>query len=111
LKIAKYPVENMLGAEGEGYKQALMTLGGGRLPSARWPLVLPSPALMLPYLCQTKRSLWSANRLNSDDSKLPGRYGDPVAAARLMLYHAAYLKDHGKKVIMEGSQLNFTPPK
>jgi len=27
----KNTVENMLGAEGEGYKQALMTLGGGRL--------------------------------------------------------------------------------
>ena len=27
-----------------------------------------------------------------------------LAAARMLLYHAAYLKDHGKRVTLEGSQ-------
>jgi alkylation response protein AidB-like acyl-CoA dehydrogenase len=101
----KVPAENMLGAEGEGYKQALMTLGGGRLS-------IGALALGIAQACVDSSITYAKQReaFGQPIGKfqlIQGFLADmvtQVAAARLMLYHAAYLKDHGKKVILEGSQ-------
>ena len=101
----KIPVENMLGAEGEGYKQALMTLGGGRLSIGALALGIAQAAVdaSITYAKQREAFGQPIGKFQMIQSFLADMVTQ-VAAARLMLYHAAYLKDHGKKVILEGSQ-------
>lgn len=101
----KVPVENMLGAEGEGYKQALMTLGGGRLSIGALALGIAQAAVdaSITYAKQREAFGQPIGKFQMIQSFLADMTTQ-VAAARLLLYHAAYLKDHGKKVILEGSQ-------
>ncbi len=101
----KIPVENILGAEGEGYKQALMTLGGGRLSIGALALGIAQACVdaSITYAKQREAFGQPIGKFQMIQSFLADMVTQ-VAAARLMLYHAAYLKDHGKKVILEGSQ-------
>ncbi|MBS2009206.1 MAG: acyl-CoA dehydrogenase [Cyanobacteria bacterium SZAS TMP-1] len=101
----KVPVENMLGAEGEGYKQALMTLGGGRLSIGALALGIAQACVdaSITYAKQREAFGQPIGKFQMIQSFLADMVTE-VAAARLMLYHAAYLKDHHKSVILEGSQ-------
>jgi alkylation response protein AidB-like acyl-CoA dehydrogenase len=101
----KVPAENMLGAEGEGYKQALMTLGGGRLSIGALALGIAQACVdsSITYAKQREAFGQPIGKFQLIQAMLADMTTQ-VAAARLMLYHAAYLKDHGKKVILEGSQ-------
>ncbi|MBU6454522.1 MAG: acyl-CoA dehydrogenase [Cyanobacteria bacterium REEB67] len=101
----KVPAENMLGAEGEGYKQALMTLGGGRLSIGALALGIAQAAVDAAIVYAKQREAFGQpiGKFQMVQSHLANMVTE-TAAARLMLYHAAYLKDHGKSVILEGSQ-------
>lgn len=94
----KVPGENLLGNEGEGFKQALITLDGGRISIGAMAVGLAQGALD----CALK---YSAERV---------QFGKPIAyhqaiqhkladiameveAARLMVYDCAHRKDSGEK--------------
>ncbi len=93
----KVPVENQLGEVGQGFKQALITLDGGRISIGAMALGLGQGA----FDCAVK---YAADRV---------QFGKPIAynqgiqhkladmateleAARLMIYETAMLKDAGK---------------
>lgn len=101
----KIPAENIIGQEGEGYKQALMTLEGGRLSIGALALGIAQAALdaALTYAKQREAFGQPIGKFQMIQSYLADM-ATYVSAARLMLYHAAWMKDHGKRVTLEGSQ-------
>lgn len=101
----KIPVENMIGAEGEGYKQALMTLEGGRLSIGALALGIAQSAFdaALTYAKQREAFGQPIGKFQMIQAYLADM-STYISAARLMLYHAAWMKDHGKRVTLEGSQ-------
>lgn len=101
----KIPVENMLGLEGEGYKQALQTLEGGRISIGALALGIAQAALdsALQYAKQREAFGQPIGKFQFIQGYLADM-STQIAAARLMLYHAAWMKDHGKRVTLEGSQ-------
>jgi len=101
----KIPAENIIGAEGEGYKQALQTLGGGRLSIGALALGIAQACVDASIVYAKQREAFGQpiGKFQMIQSFLADMTTQ-VAAARLMLYHAAYLKDHHKSVILEGSQ-------
>jgi len=101
----KIPAENLVGAEGEGYKQALMTLEGGRLSIGALALGIAQSAFdaALTYAKQREAFGQPIGKFQMIQSYLADM-STYISAARLMLYHAAWMKDHGKRVTLEGSQ-------
>jgi len=101
----KIPKENLIGEVGEGYKQALTTLEGGRISIGSLALGIAQAAFdsALTYAKQRE----SFGQPIGKHQFIQGYLADmatQIHAARLMLYHAAWMKDHGKRVTMEGSQ-------
>ena len=98
------PAENLLGAEGEGFKIAMANLDVGRIGIATQALGIAEAAL-------------SAATTYAGDRH---QFGKPIAAqqgigfkladmatsveaAKLLVYRAAYLRTHGKKCTVEAS--------
>jgi alkylation response protein AidB-like acyl-CoA dehydrogenase len=100
----RVPLENLLGQAGDGFKQMLITLDGGRISIGAMALGLAQAALdaSLQY------------------SKERVQFGQPIAhfqaiqwmladmateidCARLMVYRAAWLKDRGKRFSREAA--------
>ena len=96
LENCRVPAENLLGQEGEGFKQMLVTLDGGRISIGAMALGLAQAAL-------DEATRYSKERV---------QFGQPIArfqaiqwmiadmateidAARLMVYRAAAMKDAG----------------
>lgn len=105
MEDCKIPVENMLGSEGEGYKQALQTLEGGRISIGALALGIAQAALdsALQYAKQREAFGQPIGKFQFIQGYLADM-STQISAARLMLYHAAWMKDHGKRVTLEGSQ-------
>lgn len=101
----KIPRENLIGAEGEGYKQALTTLEGGRLSIGSLALGIAQAAFdaALAYAKQREAFGQQIGKFQTIQNYLADM-ATSISAARLMLYHAAWLKDHHKRVTLEGSQ-------
>ena len=100
----RVPKENLLGQEGQGFKQFLITLDGGRIAIAAMALGLAQAAF-------EKAVAYSKER---------GQFGQPIAnfqaiqwmiadmateidAARLLVYRAAWLKDQGVRFTREAA--------
>lgn len=101
----KIPKGNIIGEVGEGYKQALTTLEGGRISIGSLALGIAQAAFdsALAYAKQRE----SFGQPIGKHQFIQGYLADmatQIHAARLMIYHAAWMKDHGKRVTMEGSQ-------
>jgi len=104
LEDCRLPAENLLGAEGEGYRAAMAVLDGGRVSIAAFSLGIAAGALE----CSLKHA------------KERVQFGQPIAnfqaiqwmladgfteleAARLLTYRAACLEDQGKKAPKESA--------
>ncbi|PWB70946.1 acyl-CoA dehydrogenase [candidate division GN15 bacterium] len=93
----KVPVENQLGEVGQGFKQMLITLDGGRISIGAMALGLGQGA----FDCALK---YAADRVQfgkpiADNQAIQHRLADmatELEAARLMCYEASMLKDSGK---------------
>ncbi len=105
MEDCKIPAGNILGSPGEGYKQALMTLEGGRISIGSLALGIAQAALdaALQYAKQREAFGQPIGKFQLIQAYLADM-ATQVSAARLMLYHAAWMKDHGKRVTLEGSQ-------
>lgn len=105
MEDCKIPAENIIGEVGEGYKQALITLEGGRISIGALALGIAQAALdsALQYAKQREAFGQPIGKFQLIQAYLADM-ATQVQAARLLLYHAAWMKDHGKRVTLEGSQ-------
>jgi alkylation response protein AidB-like acyl-CoA dehydrogenase len=101
----KIPAANIIGAENDGYKQALTTLEGGRISIGALALGIAQAALdsALQYAKQREAFGQPIGKFQLIQGHLADM-ATQVHAARLLVYHAAYMKDQGKRVTLEGSQ-------
>ena len=93
----KVPKENLIGNEGEGFIQALQILEGGRVSIAALSLGLAQGALSaaIKYSKERKQFGKSINEFQAIQFKLADMHTN-IEAARLLIYHAATMKDNGK---------------
>ena len=101
----KIPKENILGEVGEGYKQALITLEGGRISIGALALGIGQAAFeaALNYAKQREAFGQTIGKFQLIQGYLADM-ATQMQAARLLIYHAAWLKDNHKRVTLEGSQ-------
>lgn len=105
MEDCRIPEENLIGQTNDGYKQALKTLEGGRISIGALALGIAQAALdaALQYAKQREAFGQPIGKFQMIQSYLADM-ATQVHAARLLIYHAAYMKDHGKRVTLEGSQ-------
>ena len=105
MENCKIPAGNILGQPGEGYKQALITLEGGRISIGALALGIAQAALdsALTYAKQREAFGQPIGKFQFIQGYLADM-ATQIHAARLLIYHAAWMKDHGQRVTLEGSQ-------
>jgi alkylation response protein AidB-like acyl-CoA dehydrogenase len=101
----RIPKENIIGQVGEGYKQALTTLEGGRISIGALALGIGQAAFdaALAYAKQREAFGQAIGKFQFIQGYLADM-STQLSAARMLLYHAAWMKDHHKRVTLEGSQ-------
>ncbi len=100
----KIPQENLLGKEGEGFKIAMETLDGGRIAIAAQAVGIAQGAMdeALKYVqerVQFGKKLKDFQGLSWYIAEMETE----INAARNLYYHAAYLKENGKRYSKEAS--------
>jgi butyryl-CoA dehydrogenase len=105
MEECKIPAENMIGQENDGYKQALTTLEGGRISIGALALGISQAAFdaALQYAQQREAFGQPIGKFQLIQGYLADM-ATQIQAARLLIYHAAWMKDNGKRVTLEGSQ-------
>lgn len=98
----KVPVENRLGAEGEGFKIALSNLQGGRIGIAAQAVGIARAAYEAAYAYAREREVFGKTII---DHQAVGfrlaAMATKVECARQMVLHAAALTDAGQPSLME----------
>ena len=91
----KVPKENLLGKEGKGFGIAMGTLDGGRIGIAAQALGIAQGALdeTVAYVKERKQFGRSISAFQNTRFQLAG-LKTRIEAARLLVYRAAYAKDH-----------------
>lgn len=91
----KVPKENLLGKEGKGFGIAMGTLDGGRIGIAAQALGIAQGALdeTVAYVKEHKQFGRSISAFQNTRFQLAG-LKTRIEAARLLVYRAAYAKDH-----------------
>ena len=97
---AHIPEENLLGKEGEGFKQFLTILDGGRISIGAMALGIAQGSLdeALKYAEERKQFGRSLNRFQAVQFMLADMATE-IQGSRLLVYHAARLKDADKDYI------------
>lgn len=95
----RVPAENMIGAEGEGFKIAMATLDGGRIGIASQALGIAQAALdaATEYAKERVQFGKPIAAFQGIQFKLADM-ATQIEAARLLVRQAAYLKDQGEKI-------------
>ena len=93
----KVPAENLIGIEGEGFKQAMQVLNGGRISIAALSVGIAQAALdaSVKYAKTRKQFGKSLAEFQGIQFKLADMATE-IEAARLLTYKAAVMKDEGK---------------
>ncbi len=104
----RIPVENLIGAEGEGFKQALKILDAGRIGIAALAVGVAQGALdaSVKYSkerVQFGRSLAEFQAIQWKISEMATK----IEAARLLTYKAAFLKDRGKEINLAAATAKY----
>lgn len=97
LEDVRVPKENLLGKQGEGFKQFMQVLDGGRISIAALSLGIAAAALeeSLAYAKSREQFGRPISKFQAIQFKLADMAME-VELARLMIYKAAWLKDQGK---------------
>ena len=100
----KVPRENLLGKEGEGFKQFLITLDGGRISIGAMALGIAQGAFekALKYAKETIQFEKPLIESQAIQFKLADM-ATQIEAARHLIYHAAFLEDRGQKYVKESA--------
>ena len=104
LDGCEVPAENLLGAEGEGFKIAMSTLDGGRIGIAAQAIGIGRAALEESLAYSQGRRAFSQRM--ADFQATQWKLADmatELEAARLLAYRAAWLRDHQKRCSLETS--------
>lgn len=104
LEDCRIPLNNLLGAEGTGFRQAMEILEGGRISIASLALGTAQGAYEAALKYSLERKQFDAPI--SDFQAIQWMLADmatEIEAARLLTLQAAYLKDQNKKVVRESS--------
>lgn len=104
----RVPAENVIGDEGDGFKQALMILDGGRISIAALSVGLAQGALeaALKYAQERRQFGKSLSEFQGIQFKLADMSTE-VLASRLLTYQAAFLRDSGKDYAIEASKAKY----
>ena len=96
LQNCRIPLENLLGAEGQGFKVAMKTLDGGRIGIASQALGIAQGALdaAVAYAKERKQFDSPICRFQGIQFQLADM-ATQTEAARLLVYQAAYRAGHG----------------
>ena len=104
IEDVKVPAENIIGKEGDGYKQAMAILDGGRVSIAGFSLGIAAGALESSLKYSKERSQFDQPIANFQAIQWMLADGfTELEAARLLTYRAAFLEDQGKKVPKESA--------
>jgi butyryl-CoA dehydrogenase len=104
LDQVRVPAQDLLGAEGEGFKIAMDTLNGGRIGIASQALGIAEGAFERALAYSKTRKQFGAPicDLQAIQFKLADMYAK-IESSKLITYKAACLKEAGKPYIMESS--------
>lgn len=104
LENVRVPKENLLGKRGEGFKQFLVTLDGGRIGIAAMAVGIAQAAFnrALNYSKERKQFGKSLSEFQITQFKLADM-ALKIELARNMVYKAAWLKDQGRPFTKEAS--------
>jgi alkylation response protein AidB-like acyl-CoA dehydrogenase len=100
----RLPKENLLGKEGEGFKQFMITLDGGRISIGAMALGIAQGALdkALKYAKEREQFGQPLANFQAIQWKLADM-ATQIEAARHLIYHASWLKDKGERFIKESA--------
>ena len=98
------PAENLVGKEGEGFKDAMRVLDGGRISIAALSLGMARGALdaAMKYAQERRQFGKAISEIQAIQFKL-ANMATELDAAWLLTMRAAQMKDEGKKVTMESA--------
>jgi len=100
----RVPKENLLGEPGEGFKQFLITLDGGRIGIGAMALGLGQGALEAATKYSKERVQFGQPIANFQAIQwMIADMATEIEAARLMVYRAAWLKDQGVRFTKEAA--------
>ncbi len=102
------PSENLIGSEGEGFKQALQVLDGGRIGIAALSVGLAQGALDAAVAYAKERHQFG--KALSDFQAIQFKLADmalEIDAARLMTRKAAFLKMQGESFTLAAAQAKY----
>ncbi|WP_202080665.1 acyl-CoA dehydrogenase family protein [Caldalkalibacillus salinus] len=104
LEDVRVPEENMLGKQGEGFKQFLITLDGGRIGIGAMAVGIAQAAYeaALQYAQERQQFGRSISKFQAIQHKLADMAMN-IELARMMVYKAAWLKDQNKRFTKEAS--------
>lgn len=104
LENVRIPKKNLLGTEGNGYKQFLVTLDGGRIGIGAMAVGIAHGAYekALKYAKERKQFGESLSKFQAIQFKLADMAMN-IELARNMVYKAAWLKDQGRKFTKEAA--------
>lgn len=104
LEDVRVPVENLLGKRGEGFKQFLMTLDGGRIGIGAMAVGIAQGAYekALAYAKERRQFGKSISSFQAIQFKLADM-AMKIELARNMVYKAAWLKDQGRPFSKESA--------
>jgi butyryl-CoA dehydrogenase len=98
------PLENLLGEEGRGFQQAMMTLDGGRIGIGALSVGLAQAALEEAVRYAKERATFG--KLIAEHQAIQWMIADmatEIEAARMLVYRAAWLKDRGQPFTKEAA--------
>jgi len=100
----RLPRENLLGKEGEGFKQFMITLDGGRISIGAMALGIAQGAFekALEYAKKREQFGQPIAKFQAIQWKLADM-ATRIEAARHLVYHASLLKDKGERFIKESA--------
>jgi butyryl-CoA dehydrogenase len=100
----RIPKENLLGKEGEGFKQFMITLDGGRISIGAMALGIAQGAFdkALKYAKEREQFGEPIANFQAIQWKLTDM-ATQIEAARHLIYHASWLKDKGERFIKESA--------
>ena len=96
----RVPSENILGKKGEGFKQFMKTLDGGRISIAALSLGLAEGVFEMSLKYSNERRTFG--KLIIDHQGIGFKLADmamKIEAARLLVYNSAKMRDEGKNII------------
>lgn len=104
----RVPKENMLGEIGDGFKQSMKVLDGGRISIAALSLGIAEGAYeaAVAYSKEREQFNQSISKFQAISFKLADM-ATQIEAARLLTFQAAYLKDAGKPVTQASAMAKY----